>query len=132
MRFVNAIERPGRRRGASRASRGRFPARDEPALPSGVEEVYPIDLRRGAARSHSHHSGVAVRAGEYDLVVVARERVDPAHPDAPCRAGTLLKRLTLPDFAHPDLTTSSVILADRLTVLPAAPVDDQPGERLTL
>ena len=72
---------------------------------------------------------MAVRAGEYDLVVVARERVDPAHPDAPCRAGTLVKRWTLPDFAHPDLTTSSVILADRLTVLPAAPVDDQPGER---
>ena len=102
---------------------------DEVNTPSAVEEVYPIDLRAAPPGPIRITRGVAARAGEYDLVVVARERVDPGRPSAPRRAGALTQRLALPDFTFPELTTSSVILADRLTVLSAAPADEQPGER---
>ena len=121
-------QRPDTPRGEVRPSdRSR---RDEDAIvPSAVEEVYPISLRAAARGPIRVSRGFSVRAGEYDLVVVARERVDPAHPAAPRRAATLTKRLTLPDFAHSELTTSSVILADGLTVLPGPPPADQPSER---
>ena len=102
---------------------------DEANSPSAVEEVYPIDLRAAPPGPIRITRGLAARAGEYDVVVVARERVDPARPSSPRRAGALTKRLVLPDFTTPELTTSSVILADRLTVLPAPPADEQPGER---
>lgn len=121
------VESGSARRDARPSAR---PRRDEDTLvPSAVEEVYPIDLRavpRGPIRVIR---GFAARTGEYDLVVVARERVDPARPAAPRRAAVLTKPLTLPDFAHTELTTSSLILADRLTVLSALPADEQPGER---
>jgi hypothetical protein len=41
----------------------------------------------------------------------------------------LTRRLTIPDFQSDELTTSSVILADRLTVLDAPPADEQLFER---
>jgi hypothetical protein len=104
--------------------------RDEDAfVPSGVEEVYPINLRAAPPGPIRISRGFSVRPGDYDLIVVARERVDPAHPGAPRRAATLTKRLTLPDFAHTELTTSSVILADGLTVLDTPPPSEQTVDR---
>jgi hypothetical protein len=102
---------------------------DESIAPSAVESVYPIDLRALPTGPIRVTRGFAARAGEYDLVVVARERVDPLHPGAPRRAAALTKRLTLPDFGLTELTTSSVILADRLTLLRAAPASEQAEER---
>jgi hypothetical protein len=104
--------------------------RDEDSMAaSAVEEVYPVDLRSAPPGPIRVSRGFSVRAGEYDLIVVARERVDPAHPSARRRAATLTKRLTLPDFAPAELTTSSVMLADSLTVLDAAPPAEQAAER---
>ena len=104
--------------------------RDEDAIvPSAVEEVYPVNLRAAPPGPIRVSRGFSVRPGEYDLIVVARERVDPAHPTAPRRAATLTKRLTLPDFANSELTTSSVMLADGLTVLDGSPPAEQTGER---
>ena len=134
--YVRLVDRPGVRRlddpdSARRDSRAAArPRRDEDTgVPSAVEEVYPIDLRAAPRGPIRVIRGFAARAGEYDLVVVARERVDPAHPAAPRRAAVLTRPLTVPDFAHTELTTSSVMLADRLTVLSAVPPDEQPGER---
>ena len=115
---------------ARRAGRSDSTRREEETgVSSGVEEVYPIDLRVAPPGPIRITRGVAARPGEYDLVVVVRERVDPVSPSAPRRAGAVTKRLILPDFTDAELTTSSVILADRLTVLPALPPDERPGER---
>lgn len=126
--YIRLVDRSGVLRLDERS--GARPRRDEDTLSSSaVEEVYPIDLRGVPPGPIRVIRGFAARAGEYDLVVVARERVDPAHPDAPRRAAALKKRLALPDFTHTELTTSSMILADGLTVLPAVPADEQPVER---
>jgi hypothetical protein len=55
--------------------------------------------------------------------------VDPANPGLRRRAGVLSRRLSLPDFPAGELSTSSVILADRLATLPAAPPAASPEER---
>ena len=133
--YVRLIERSKPARlseadAARRAGRSDTARREEEAVvPSGVEEVYPIDLRLAPPGPIRITRGVAARPGEYDLVVVARERVDAVNPSAPRRAGTVTKRLILPDFTDAELTASSVMLADRLTVLPALPPDERPGER---
>jgi hypothetical protein len=116
--YVRLVDREGAR------SRGE----ESPSL-SAVESVYPIDLRGARPGPIRVIRGFAARPGDYDLVVVARERVDAARPAAPRRAATLTKRLTLPDFSHSELTTSSVILADGMSQLPAAPAEQQPEER---
>ena len=128
--FRSPITPPSDADAARRNDRAAGSRRDDEANgPSAVEEVYPIDLRAAPPGPIRITRGVAARAGEYDLVVVARERVDPGRPSAARRAGALTKRLALPDFTYPELTTSSVILADRLTVLPTAPAEEQAGER---
>ena len=58
-----------------------------------------------------------VTAGDYDVFVVMRERVDPAAQRTRPKASVLRQSLSVPDFGSAELTTSSVILADRLTVL---------------
>lgn len=119
-------------RAAADASRGRRGGkgaagpRDDPEY--AVEEVYPVDVRPAPGPARIAR-GFSARAGDYDLVVVVRERPDPKQPGVPRRAAALARRLTLPDFRTDELTTSSVILADRLTVLDTAPPDEQPEGR---
>jgi hypothetical protein len=94
-----------------------------------TEGVYPIDMRAAAGRPVRVTRGLSARAGDYDLVVVVRERADPANPGLRRRAGVLSRRLSLPDFPPGELSTSSVILADRLATLEAPPRDTRPEER---
>ena len=67
--------------------------------------------------------------GEYDVFVVMRERVDPGAPRARPKAAVLRQPLSVPDFRSSELTTSSVIVADRLDVLAEAVPADQLAER---
>jgi hypothetical protein len=120
---------------AARAQRSRRPARtageqaSPPMMDYPVEEIYPIEVRSAAGQPFRVARGFSAPAGDYDLIVIVRERADPAQPGLPRRTGILSRRLVLPDFQSTELTTSSVILADRLTVLETAPREEQPEER---
>ena len=59
--------------------------------------------------------GFIVPAGQYQLIVVAREA---APAGGPAKAAALTQAVTVPDFWNGDLTTSSVILSDRLDPVP--------------
>lgn len=126
-RSASAVgDRPGPirpRRGARTSGNSRSDAA------YAVEEVYPIDMGGAAGQPVRVTRGFSARAGEYDLVVVVRERIDPGQPGRPRRTGVLTQRLILPDFRSDELTTSSVIVADRLTVLETAPPEEQLEER---
>jgi hypothetical protein len=99
-------------------------------LAFAVEEVYPIDLRSAAAGEPVRLArAFSTLPGEYELVVVVRERANVDEPGLPRRAGVLTQRLDVPDFQSGEFTTSSVILADRLTSLERPPPDDQLVER---
>jgi hypothetical protein len=116
--YVRLVERQAAR------SRG-----EESSALSAVESVYPIDLRAARPGPIRVTRGFAAQPGDYDLVVVARERIDAARPDAPRRAAAVTQRLTLPDFAHSELTTSTIILADGMTELPAVAPEEHSEER---
>ena len=98
-----AIDPHGSRSGARRS-----PSRNEESIPAlAVEEVYPIELTGAPGQAERVTRGFSARAGDYDLVVVVRERIDPRRPGDPRRAGVLARPLTLPDFPPDGLNTSS-------------------------
>jgi hypothetical protein len=73
--------------------------------------------------------GVAVAPGTYDLYVVVRERAAAAAPAAPAPKTSVLKQpLDAPNYSNGELSTSSVILADRVEQLPSPIKDDQQAE----
>ena len=94
-----------------------------------VEEVFPIELSGPLAETTRITRGLAAPPGEYDLIVVARERIDPERTGLPRRTAVLSRQLLVPDFGAGELAASSVILADRLTVLDRLPADAHSGER---
>ena len=121
--YVRAIRRlslPDRRR----QDRERPADRDEAAYP--VDAIFPVDLAAASGTESRISRGFSVPPGEYDVYVVMRERVDSGGAKTRPKAAVLRQPLSVPDFRTAELTTSSVIVADRLNVL-AEPV---PADRL--
>ena len=106
------------------------PGGDAPMVFHPFEEIYPITLAGGQAPVRIAR-GFSLPAGEYDLTFVVRAR--EGEPERvrrrPPPAAVLRRPLSVPDFGAGQLTTSSVILADRLTVLPEAEPAGQAAER---
>ena len=117
VRAVRALQRPS---GTARSS-----TRGEEAYP--VDAIFPVDLPPGSAARISR--GFSVEPGEYDVFVVMRERLDPAAPRTRPKVSVVKQALSVPDFRTGELTTSSVILADRLTVLNEPVPSDRLAER---
>ena len=67
--------------------------------------------------------------GEYDVFVVMRERVGPGTQRTRPKAAVLRQPLSVPDFRSNELTTSSLIVADGLTLLAEPVPADQLAER---
>lgn len=82
-----------------------------------VDAIFPVELRQEPGRVARIRRGFSLVPGRYNVFVVLRERVEPAAREARPRASVLRQPLTVPDFWSGELTTSSVILADRLDVL---------------
>jgi hypothetical protein len=71
-----------------------------------------------------------VPPGEYDVYVALRERApDPFVPEPRLKAAVLRQPLSVPDFWAGDLTTSSVMLVDRIDAIPAPLEPDDVLER---
>jgi hypothetical protein len=93
------------------------------------EEIYPIELDAEPGHAVRIARGFSLTPGEYDLTVVVRERDADDEPRRRRLAGVLRRSLSVPDFSGPELATSTVILADRLTVLADPPPATQLRER---
>lgn len=98
----------------------------DPASPArgaaAFEEIYPVEVAGPAGGLTRLARGFAVPPGDYDVTLVARERDREAAAGRPPRASILRAPLSVPDFTLAGLTTSTVIVGDRLTPL-AAPAD---------
>ena len=111
----------------------RQPATAESGYP--VDAIFPVDLRPAGSAGVQDAAGLrisrgfSVTPGEYDVIVVMRERVDPAAPRARPKVAVLRQPLSVPDFRTSELTTSSMIVADRIAVLPEPVSADQLAER---
>ena len=93
-----------------------------PAYP--YEDISVLDLKPPAPGQPVRIvRGLGIAPGSYDLYVVLRER--GAAGDAP-KASVLKQPLEVPNYAGGELTTSSVILADRVEQRPSPlPADQQ-------
>jgi hypothetical protein len=126
--MLSTVERSDRngRNGRSDASRDRT-NREETAYP--VDAIFPVELGPAGGEPSRISRGFSVPPGEYDVFVVVRERVDPSAPRTRPKAAVVRQPLSVPDFRTGELTTSSVILADRLDVLAEPVPADQLAER---
>jgi len=129
--YVRAIRRPTAPPDRRRQERETPPAGAEAAYP--VDAIFPVELlpaSTGVPEAGSRISrGFSVPPGDYDVIVVMRERVDPATPRARPKAAVLRQPLSVPDFRTSELTTSSVIVADRIAALADAVPANQLAER---
>jgi hypothetical protein len=91
------------------------------------EGIYPVDLTPGKGHSVRITKGFSVSPGSYDLTVVVREREREADRGRRRLAAVLRQPLNVPDYSAPGLSTSTVIVADRLTVLPQPAPGDLSG-----
>jgi hypothetical protein len=94
-----------------------------------VDAIFPADLKPDGAQGATLDRGFSIAPGHYDVYVVVRERASMAASRGTLRAGVTVQPLIVPDFRGGELTTSSVILADRLAVLPEPLTADQLVER---
>jgi hypothetical protein len=91
--------------------------------------IFPVDLS-GPPGPLRITRGFAVAPGEYDVYVALRERAaDPGGPDRRLKGAVLKQPLTVPDFWTGELTTSTVMLADRLDEVTAPATGDEVLER---
>jgi hypothetical protein len=68
--------------------------------------------------------------GTYDVYVAMKERLSEKAPKgAVAKAGVLKTQVTVPDFWSGDLSTSSVIVTDKVNILTAAPNPEEARER---
>jgi hypothetical protein len=108
---------PAEKRDGRRSASGH-----EEAFP--FDEIYPVDFAAPAGKVARLVRGFAIAPGHYDVTVAVRER-ERAGTRGRRMTGVLRQPLSVPDFSGPELATSSVMLADELTVLdePIAPAE---------
>ena len=99
---------------------------------AAYETIFPLQVDRTSSRTVVRR-GFAVPPGKYRVIVAIRESPeDPLARPAPAerRAAVLVRDLDVPDFWTGELTTSTVMVADRLELLevpvPAGELDENP------
>jgi hypothetical protein len=95
------------------------------------DAIFPVALDAPGSEPLRISRGFAVPAGDYAVYVTLRERpADPLSPGARrLKASVLRQLLTVPDFWTDELSTSTVMLADRIDVLPQPLGPDESLER---
>jgi hypothetical protein len=92
--------------------------------------IFPVVLTAPAGQPVRITRGFAVAPGEYDVYVALRERAaDPLESRGRLKGAVLKQALTVPDFWTGELTTSSVMLADRIDDVTAPVTGDDLLER---
>lgn len=92
--------------------------------------IFPVALSAPAGQPVRITRGFAVTPGEYDVYVAVRERAaDPLGSRGHLKAAVLKQPLTVPDFWTGGLTTSTVMLADRIDDVVAPVTGDDVLER---
>jgi hypothetical protein len=120
--YVRAVRRITTEEGRSRRDRA-------PLLSIAYDEIFPIAIARDAALPVRVQRGFALQPGDYELVVVVRERASAPGNGRRPRAAVLRRAMAVPDFWTGELTTSSIILADGMTALTAPLADGDLEQR---
>lgn len=111
------------------------PSKDAKTNPYPFEDIYFTDLKStGTAGQLKLMRAFAVPAGQYDLYLAFRDRGGDSSKDKDKdKAGvpiTLYKgELNVPDYWNGELTTSTIMVADKVEALTAPVAQDQQRER---
>ena len=97
---------------------------DTPEVQYPVDAIFPVELKPENGSVARISRGFSVAPGDYDIYIVIRERA-PQTPSMAsgrgtqpkARAAVLVQPISVPNYWSGELTTSTVILADRLNVL---------------
>ena len=100
------------------AKRPEFAYEDVSYLPTAGQTA-PMRIQRS----------FTVPAGAYDVYVAVKEPTSQAKNAPPAKASVIKQTVTVPDFWNNELTTSSVIVAQRIDPLPAPLTPQQQIER---
>jgi len=114
------------------------PAAAAPAAPAGARPKYAyedinVDVASPAPGSAGAPARIArafsVPAGAYDVYVAIKEPASTQKNAPPPKASVLKHSITVPDFWTSDLTTSSVVVTERVDQVTAALTPQQAVER---
>jgi hypothetical protein len=94
-----------------------------------VDAIFPVELTDTTGHLKRISRGFSILPGEYDVVVVVRERVDANTSRAQPKAAVLRHAISVPDYWLDELTTSTIIVADRLNTLTTPVPPEQLAER---
>jgi hypothetical protein len=126
---VTAPARPAKNRKSTEKGRGETPEVQYP-----VDAIFPVELKPESGGVARISRGFSVAPGDYDIYIVVRERSLQTTSTASSRgpqmkAAVLVQPISVPNFWSGELTTSTVILADRLNVLSEPISPDELVER---
>jgi hypothetical protein len=105
---------------------GKEAAPAAPPSPYPFEDVSFLELKPSAPGQPAHiMRGVGVPSGQYDFYIVLRER---AAAGATPKAAVLKQPVDVPNYSNGELSTSSVIMAEKIDQLPTPVPPDQQSE----
>jgi hypothetical protein len=85
------------------------------------QDVYFVSFGRvPASQPRVVQRALAVPAGEYDVYISIRERASAVKRGGVPKWAVIKRAVDVPDFSRPDLSVSSIIVADRLDQLPTS------------
>jgi hypothetical protein len=96
--------------------------------PLANPDVTFVPTKAGSTTLRASRSFI-VPAGTYDVLVAAREPSESGRTSSAPKVSVLKRTVTVPDFWNGELTTSSIIVLQRIDTLPAPLSVDQQVER---
>lgn len=95
------------------------------------EDLNTIIIEPGATSPMRVTRSFTVSPGNYDVFVVAKELTPekPKKGEPAPKVSVIKQTVTVPDYWNDELTTSTVIVAERIDPIPAALTPQQQGER---
>jgi hypothetical protein len=95
------------------------------------DDIHFLTAAQVNAAQGKLHRVLMAPPGTYDVYIGMKERLPEkgAPRDAVAKVGVLKTQITIPDFWSGELTTSSVIVADKVNVLTALPSPEEARER---
>jgi hypothetical protein len=102
----------------------------KPAAPRfAYEDLNTVTVTPGQTAPARISRAFTVGGGVYDVYVVLKEPTSPQKNAAPPKVSVIKQTVTVPDFWTPDLSTSSVIIAQRIEPLNAPLSPNEQVER---
>ncbi len=93
------------------------------------ENLHALNLQSGQTGPMRISRSFVVGAGNYDVFIVAKEPDPKKKSDPPAKTSIIKQSITVPDLWNGELSTSSVILAERIDPLAAPLTPAQQEER---